>query len=89
MARDYTSRRLKAWVALLAIRGMRESMLRQLGPDFRRAEIDRAAEALGLDITDAAQRHLLLGIACECLFPTLSDNPFGCVEYRKAIGHAD
>jgi hypothetical protein len=83
MARDYTSRRLKAWVALLAIPGMRESMLRQLGTDFRRAEIDRAAEAFGLALTDTDQVRLLLGIACECLFPTLSDNPFECIEYRK------
>jgi hypothetical protein len=57
MARDYTGRRLKAWLALLAIPGMKESMLRQLGTDFRRAEIDRAVEAFGLDI--AGQEHKL------------------------------
>jgi hypothetical protein len=82
MARDYTGRRLKAWVELLAIPGMRQSMLRQVGADFREAEINRAAKALGLDLSDATQMLFLLGVACECLFPTLNDNPFEAVEYR-------
>jgi hypothetical protein len=77
MPRNLAEKRLAGWVSFCSNSELREGLRRHAGPEFGRANIERAAAAFGLDAD--ADRGLVLGVLADTAFPTLRlDGPW-CV----------